>query len=97
MKLGTGFQYELNAKGSIPVEVLGDYKPAFKSVLKSSIQEVKRTKLDNLESKVHLQQVSSDISAKIKAKENRIAILQSQIDQVSLTIIKEVGSQNKGQ
>ncbi|PWA56269.1 Kinetochore protein Ndc80 [Artemisia annua] len=92
LKLGTGFQYELNAKGLTPVEVLGDYKSAFKPILNSSIEEVKRTKLDNLESKVHLQQVSSDISAKIEAKENRIAILQSQIDQVSLTIIKEIGS-----
>ncbi|GJW32392.1 kinetochore protein NDC80 [Tanacetum coccineum] len=86
LKLGTGFQYELNAKGSTPVEVLGDYKSAFKPVLKSSIEEVKRRKLDNLESKVHLQQVSSDISAKIKAKENRIAILQSEIDQLNSQI-----------
>nr|GEY67739.1 hypothetical protein [Tanacetum cinerariifolium] len=86
LKLGTGFQYELNAKGSTPVEVLGDYKSAFKPVLKSSIEEVKRTKLDNLESKVHLQQVSSDISAKIKAKENRIAILQSEVDQLNSQI-----------
>ncbi|GKB23415.1 hypothetical protein Tco_0862816, partial [Tanacetum coccineum] len=78
------FVYELNANGSTPVEVLGDYKSAFKPVLNSSIEEVKRTKLDNLESKAHLQQVSSDISAKIKAKENRIAILQSQIDQTVL-------------
>ncbi|GJT72897.1 kinetochore protein NDC80 [Tanacetum coccineum] len=90
LKLGTGFQYELNANGSTPVEVLGDYKSAFKPVLNSSIKEVKRTKLDNLESKVHLQQVSSDIFAKIKAKENRIAILQSQIDR---TVLCQLNSQ----
>lgn len=83
LKLGKGFQYELNAKGSTPIEVLGDYKSTLKPGLNSSIEEVKRTKMESLESKVRLQQVSSDIAAKIKAKENRIAILQSRIDELT--------------
>nr|GEV52469.1 hypothetical protein [Tanacetum cinerariifolium] len=83
LKLGNGFQYELNAKGSTPIEVLGDYKSTLKPGLNSSIEEVKRTKMEHLESKVRLQQVSSDIVAKIKAKEHQTTELENRDDRSS--------------
>nr|GEV88707.1 hypothetical protein [Tanacetum cinerariifolium] len=66
-KLGNGFQYELNAKGSTSIEVLGDYKSTLKPGLNSSIEEVKRTKMEHLESKVRLQQM--EITSKMEEME----------------------------
>ncbi|KVI01777.1 kinetochore protein NDC80 homolog [Cynara cardunculus var. scolymus] len=91
LKLGNDFQYELNAKGSTPAEVLGmDYKSTLKPALSSSSDEVKRTSMENLESLISLQQLSHDITAKIDAKRNRIAVLQSRIDEMEshLSVIK---------
>lgn len=84
LKLGNDFQYELNAKGSTPAEVLGmDYKSTLKPALSSLSDEVKRGSMENLESLISLQQQSRDITAKIDAKRNRIDVLQSRIDEVS--------------
>ncbi|XP_071729879.1 kinetochore protein NDC80 homolog [Rutidosis leptorrhynchoides] len=83
LKLGNDIVYELNDKGTTPSEVLGmDYKSTLKPVLASFSDEVKKTSMENLESLIHLQQQARDIAAKIDAKRNRIAMLQSRIDEV---------------
>ncbi|KAD4179385.1 hypothetical protein R6Q59_022944 [Mikania micrantha] len=83
LKLGNDIQYELNAKGTTPAEVLGiDYKSRLEPVLSSFRDEVKKTSMENLETLMSLQQLSLDIAAKIDAKRNRITILQSRIDEV---------------
>ncbi|CAI9304326.1 unnamed protein product [Lactuca saligna] len=82
LKLGNGFQYDLNAKGLTPVEVLGmDYKSTLKPALKSASDDVKRSSMENLESLKYLQQSSRDINAKIDAKRNRILVLKSRIEE----------------
>ncbi|MFS7917794.1 putative kinetochore protein Ndc80 [Helianthus anomalus] len=88
LKLGSDIQYELNANGKTAAEVLGmDYKKKLDPVLNSSRDEVKRSSMENLESLMSLQQLSRDIAAKIDAKRNRIAILQSRIDEVENQLI----------
>ncbi|CAI9263116.1 unnamed protein product [Lactuca saligna] len=92
LKLGNDFQYELNDKGLTPAEVLGmDYKSTLKPALKSASDDVKKSSMENLESLISLQQLSRDINAKIDAKRNRIAVLQSRIDEVEnqLNMIKK--------
>lgn len=84
MKLGNGFQYELNAKGSNPAEVLGiDYKSTLKPALASFANDIKKSSMAKLEELISLQQVSVENAHKIEAKRNRIAALQSHIDEVS--------------
>ncbi|KAJ0592476.1 putative kinetochore protein Ndc80 [Helianthus annuus] len=88
LKLGSDIQYELNANGKTAAEVLGmDYKSRLDPVLSSSRDEVKRSSMENLETLMSLQQLSRDIAAKIDAKRNRIAILQSRIDEVENQLI----------
>ncbi|KAI3755242.1 hypothetical protein L1987_55038 [Smallanthus sonchifolius] len=83
LKLRNDIQYELNAKGTTPAEVLGmDYKSRLELVLSSSRDEIKRSSMENLETLMSLQQLSRDIAAKIDAKRNRIGILQSRIEEV---------------
>ncbi|XP_076947480.1 kinetochore protein NDC80 homolog [Bidens hawaiensis] len=83
LKFGNDIQYELNTKGTTPAEVLGmDYKSRLDPVLSSSSDEVKRSSMENLETLMSLQQQSRDIAAKVDAKRNRIALLQSRIDEV---------------
>ncbi|CAH1445167.1 unnamed protein product [Lactuca virosa] len=92
LKLGNDFQYELNDKGLTPAEVLGmDYKSTLKPALKSASDDVKKSSMENLESLISLQQLSRDINAKIDAKRNRIAVLQSRIEEVEnqLNLIKK--------
>lgn len=92
LKLGNDFQYELNDKGLTPAEVLGmDYKSTLKPALKSASDDVKTSSMENLESLISLQQLSRDINAKIDAKRNRIAVLQSRIEEVEnqLNLIKK--------
>ncbi|KAJ0773359.1 hypothetical protein HanOQP8_Chr03g0098361 [Helianthus annuus] len=64
-----------------------DYKSRLDPVLISSRDEVKRSSMENLETLMSLQQLSRDIAAKIDAKRNRIAILQSRIDEVENQLI----------
>lgn len=61
-----------------------DYKSTLRPILSSFSEEVKRTSMENLESLMSLQKLSRDIAAKIDAKRDRIAMLQSRIDEVSL-------------
>nr|XP_043634120.1 kinetochore protein NDC80 homolog [Erigeron canadensis] len=83
LKLENDIHYELNAKGSTVAEVLGiDYKSTLKPALASNSDEIKKTSLENFETQIHLQQASREIEAKIDAKRNRMAMLQSRIDEL---------------
>ncbi|KAK9286432.1 hypothetical protein L1049_014829 [Liquidambar formosana] len=83
LKLGNGFHYVLNAKGSTPAEVLGiDYKATLKPALNSFADDIKKSSMAKLEELISLQQQSVEIAAKIEGKRNRIAALQSHIDEV---------------
>lgn len=85
LKLGNTFQYTLNAKGSTPAEVLGiDYKSTLKPLLDSFSDDIKKSSMVKLEELISLQQESVDLAAKIEAKRNRIALLQTHIDEVSV-------------
>ncbi|KAL8155950.1 kinetochore protein NDC80 homolog [Apium graveolens] len=92
LKLGNGFHYELNAKGSTPAEVLGiDYKSKLKPVLASLAEETKKNSMVNLEEQISLQKLSVEAASKIEAKRNQIAALQSHIDEVEnqLNLLKD--------
>lgn len=83
LKLGDGFQYQLNADGSTPSEVLGlDYKRILKPALASFAEEIKGSSMGKLEELISLRQRSGEIAAKLEEKRNRIAVLKSHIDEV---------------
>lgn len=84
LKLGNGLQYVLNAKGSSPAEVLGiDYKSTLKPALDSFADDINKSSMSKLEELISLQQQSVENAAKIEAKRNRLAALQSSSDEVS--------------
>lgn len=85
LKLGNGFQYVLNAEGSTPAQVMGiDYKSTVKPGLESFADDIKKNSMAKLEELISLQQESSELTAKIEGKKNRIAALQSNIDEVCI-------------
>ena len=84
LKLVQGLQYVLNAKGSSPAEVLGiDYKSTLKPALDSFADDINKSSMSKLEELISLQQQSVEIAAKIEAKRNRVAALESNCDEVS--------------
>lgn len=84
LKFGGDFQYMLNTKGSTPAEVFGiDYKSKLKPAINSFADEIKKTTTEKLEEFISLQQQSKEMAAKIEAKRNRLATLQSLIDERS--------------
>lgn len=90
LKLSDGFQYNLNANGSTPAEVMGiDYKSTLKPSLESFAKDLKESSMTKLEELIVLQQQSSDVAAKIKGKRDHLARLDSHINEVSvLKLIK---------
>ncbi|KAI3445667.1 hypothetical protein Pfo_002332 [Paulownia fortunei] len=83
LKLGNGFQYQLNTNGSTPSEVLGlDYKSILKPALASFAEDIKNSSMGKLEELISLRQQSGENAAKLEEKRNRIAVLQSHIDEV---------------
>ena len=57
-----------------------------KPTLESFADEINRSTVEKLEELISLQQQSSEMAAKIEGKRNRIAALQSYIDEVSSII-----------
>ncbi|KAL2513716.1 Kinetochore protein Ndc80 [Forsythia ovata] len=87
LKLGIGFQYQLNAKGSTPGDVLGlDYKSILKPALASFTEDIKRSSVEKLEELISLRQQSGENAAQIEEKRNRISALQSNIDKVGAQV-----------
>ncbi|KDP43624.1 hypothetical protein JCGZ_16911 [Jatropha curcas] len=83
LKLGNGFQYVLNAKGSTPAQVMGvDYKSTVKPGLESFADDIKKSSMEKLEELISLQQELSELTAKTEGKKNRTAVLQCHIDEV---------------
>lgn len=83
LKLGNGFQYQLNAKGSTPSEVLGlDYKSILKPAIASFAEDIKRSSMGKLEELISLRQQSGENAVKLEEKRNCIAVLQTHIDEV---------------
>ncbi|XWS55201.1 hypothetical protein CRYUN_Cryun10bG0154300 [Craigia yunnanensis] len=87
LKLGNDFQYELNAKGSTPAEVMGiDYKATLKPELESYADKIRESSKRKFEDMIILQQQSKEMATKIEDKKNRISALQSHIDEVEAQI-----------
>ncbi|XVF00738.1 hypothetical protein REPUB_Repub04eG0027300 [Reevesia pubescens] len=87
LKLGNDFQYELNAKGSTPAEVMGiDYKATLKPELESYADKIRESSKKNFEDMITLQQQSKEMATKIEDKKNRLASVQSRIDEVEAQI-----------
>ncbi|KAJ8754952.1 hypothetical protein K2173_015464 [Erythroxylum novogranatense] len=83
LKLGDGFHYSLNAKGSTPAQVMGiDYKSTLKPGLQSFTEDIKRTSMAKLEELILLQQQASELNAKVEAKKNQTASIQSYVEEV---------------
>ncbi|GAV67378.1 Ndc80_HEC domain-containing protein [Cephalotus follicularis] len=83
LKLGNNLQYVLNAKGSTPGEILGiDYKSTIKPALEAFADGIKKNSMAKLEELIPLQQQASEMASKIEGKKNRIAALQSHIEEV---------------
>ncbi|KAL3515596.1 hypothetical protein ACH5RR_022498 [Cinchona calisaya] len=87
LKLGIECQYQLNAKGSTPIEVLGlDYKSTLKPALASFEESIKKSSMEKLEELISLQQQSAQNADRIEAKRNQAADRQSHIDEVEAQI-----------
>ncbi|KAB2091910.1 hypothetical protein ES319_A03G227600v1 [Gossypium barbadense] len=87
LKLGNDFQYELNAKGSTPAEVMGiDYKATLKPELEIYADKIRECSKKKFEDMIVLQQQSKEMASKIEDKKNCIAELQSRIDEVEAPI-----------
>ncbi|KAJ7968104.1 kinetochore protein NDC80-like [Quillaja saponaria] len=92
LKIGNGFQYVLNTKGSTPAEIMSiDYKSTVKPALNSFADNVKKGSIANLEELISLQQQSSETAARIEGKRKHIASLQLRIDEMEaeLNILKK--------
>ena len=84
LKLHNDFQYEVNANGSTPAKVMGvDYKATVKPELESYADKIRESSKKKFEDMITLQQQSKEMAIKIEDKKNRIAALQSRIDEVS--------------
>lgn len=64
-----------------------DYKSTLKPALTSFDDEIKKNSMGKWEELISLQQQSLEMAAKIEAKRNRIAALQSRIDDVSVWLV----------
>ncbi|KAG8503810.1 hypothetical protein CXB51_001905 [Gossypium anomalum] len=84
LKLGNGFQYEVNPKGSTPAEVIGiNYKATLKSELESYAEKIREGSKEKFEDVIILQQQSKEMDIKIENQKHHIVVLQSHIDEVS--------------
>ncbi|GER26708.1 kinetochore protein NDC80-like protein [Striga asiatica] len=93
LKIGNGFQYQLKSIGSTPSEVLGlDYKTALKPALASFSENIKRSSVGKLEELISLRQQSGENTAKLEERRNRVASLQSHIDEAKVLVsCKDIG------
>ncbi|KAJ8755003.1 hypothetical protein K2173_015515 [Erythroxylum novogranatense] len=98
LKLGDGFHYSLNAKGSTPAQFMGiDYKSTLKPGLQSFTEDIKRTSMAKLEELILLQQQSSELNAKVEAKKNQTASIQSYVEEAMEKVLEEKGKELEAQ
>ncbi|RDX78339.1 Kinetochore protein NDC80-like protein, partial [Mucuna pruriens] len=92
LKIGNGIQYQLNAKGTTPAEIMGiDHKLMLKPALRSFADEIKKSSMEKLEESISYQQKSGEIAARLEGKRNQLVKVQSRIDEMEaqLNIIKK--------
>ncbi|KAF7803656.1 kinetochore protein NDC80-like protein [Senna tora] len=92
LKIDNDFQYQLNAKGSTPAEIIGvNYKSTLKPALNSLADDLKKSSMEKLEKVISLQETFSANAARIEGKRNHVAALQSRIDEmeVQLNMVKK--------
>ncbi|XP_022762909.1 kinetochore protein ndc80 [Durio zibethinus] len=83
LKVGNDYQYEVNAKGSTPAEVMGiDYKATLKPELERYGDNIRESSKKKFEDMIILQQQSKEMANMIEEKKKLIAALQSRIDEV---------------
>ncbi|GAA0147227.1 hypothetical protein LIER_36478 [Lithospermum erythrorhizon] len=83
LKLGSEFQYQLNAEGSTLAELLGiDYKTTVKPTLAAAFDDVKRASVEKFEELISLKKQATESASRIDAKRSHISTLSTQIEQV---------------
>ncbi|KAL1336315.1 hypothetical protein HN51_030704 [Arachis hypogaea] len=91
LKIGDDIQYQLNAKGTTPAEIMGfDHKLSLKPALNSYTEDIKKISMARWEELISYQQMSNENAARLEEKRNNVATLQSQIDKMEaeLNMIK---------
>ncbi|KAL2342163.1 hypothetical protein Fmac_010103 [Flemingia macrophylla] len=92
LKIGIDIQYQLNAQGTTPAEIMGiDYKNTLKPALRSFADEIKKSCMEKLEESISYQQKSSENAARLEGKRNQLAAVQSRIDEVKVEIFDLAG------
>ncbi|XP_072987546.1 kinetochore protein NDC80 homolog [Typha latifolia] len=87
LKLGTDFQYVLNAQGSSPAEVIGvDYKTILKPALNALTEDTKKVSVSKLEESISLQQQTRENAKILEEKSNCSTALQTYIDEIDARI-----------
>ncbi|XP_020220149.1 kinetochore protein NDC80 homolog [Cajanus cajan] len=92
LKIGNDIQYQLNAEGTTPTEIMGiDHKLKLKPALRSFADEIKKSSMEKLEESISYQQKSSENAARLEGKRNQLEAVQSRIDEmeVQLNMIKK--------
>ncbi|KAI6704252.1 hypothetical protein NL676_013388 [Syzygium grande] len=83
LKLGSDYQYLLNAKGSTPAEVMDiDYKSTLKPALDMHADDINKSSVEKLEELIILQKQSKETAARIEEKRNRVLQLHSLVDEL---------------
>ncbi|KAK4254358.1 hypothetical protein QN277_009754 [Acacia crassicarpa] len=89
LKIDSGIQYQLNAKGSTPAEIMGiNPKLTLKPVLNSFADDIKKSSMKKLEESMSLQQKCGENAARIEKKRNKNDDLLSKIDEVEAQLNK---------
>ncbi|KAL2324771.1 hypothetical protein Fmac_023829 [Flemingia macrophylla] len=85
LKIGIEIQYQLNAQGTTPAEIMGiDYKNTLKPALSSFDDEIKKSCMEKLEESISYQQKSSENAARLEGMKNKLAAVQSGIDEARI-------------
>ncbi|XP_020968956.1 kinetochore protein NDC80 homolog isoform X2 [Arachis ipaensis] len=87
LKIGDDIQYQLNAKGTTPAEIMGfDHKLSLKPALNSYTEDIKKISMGRWEELISYQQMSNENAARLEQKRNNVATLQSQIDKMEAEV-----------
>lgn len=89
LKIDNGIQYQLNAKGSTPAEIMGlDPKLTLKRSLNSLADDIKKSSMKKLEESISLQQNCSENAARIERKRKLDDELLSKINEMEAQLYK---------
>ncbi|KAL1288745.1 hypothetical protein AAHE18_20G006300 [Arachis hypogaea] len=83
LKISDDIQYQLNAKGTTPAEIMGfDHKLSLKPALNSYTEDIKKISMGRWEELISYQQMSNENASRLEEKRNNVATVQSQIDKI---------------